>query len=89
LQKGDQEGEFSITGSDGRKYGLRSTSSVNLAEHVGHTVKVTGTKTPEEHAGKEPDKAEGGKTEAGKAGLANLQVTDLKMVSETCKTNPK
>jgi hypothetical protein len=89
LQKGDQEGEFTLTGSDGRKFSLSSTSSVNLAEHVGHTVTVTGTKTHKEQAGKEHGKAEPGKTEAGKSGPANLQVTDLKMVSATCTASPK
>jgi hypothetical protein len=81
LQKGDKEGEFSITSSEGRKYGLQSTG-VNLAEHVGHTVTVTGTKATEQR--REKKKAETTKGEA-KAEHANLQVTDLKMVSETCK----
>lgn len=92
LQKGDQEGEFSIAGSDGRKYGLRSTASINLAEHVGHTVTVTGTKThpSKPETGKaESSKAEAGKTGGGKGQTANLEVTDLKMVSETCKTGSK
>src|SRR6267154_419017 len=42
LQKGDEANEFSITGEDGKTYGLRS-SSVDLAKHLGHKVTVTGT----------------------------------------------
>ena len=82
LQKGDQEGEFSITGSYSRKYALRA-ASINLAEHVGHTVTVTGTKTAPSKP--EAGKAEAGKTPPGKGQMANIEVTDLKMVSETCK----
>ena len=42
LQKGDEPGEFSITGQDGRTWGLRS-SNVKLEQHVGHQVTVTGS----------------------------------------------
>ena len=35
LQKGDEPGEFSITGEDGKTWGLES-SSVKLEEHIGH-----------------------------------------------------
>lgn len=80
LQKGDEANEFSITGSDGKVYGLRS-SSVKLADHVGHTVTVSGKLKPE---GKDEDEAaedkENGQKEAG-----DIQVSKLKMVSESCK----
>jgi membrane protein implicated in regulation of membrane protease activity len=46
LQKGSEPGEFSITGGDGKTWGLRS-STVKLDEHVGHTVAVTGPITHE------------------------------------------
>src|SRR6266853_5754660 len=55
LQKGDEPGEFSITGQDGRTWGLRSTS-VKLDEHLGHKVNVTGTTT---HETKAEEKKEG------------------------------
>src|SRR2546429_5116588 len=42
LQKGDEPGEYSITGEDGKTYGLRSRT-VNLSEHLGHKMTVTGT----------------------------------------------
>src|SRR6266576_6978656 len=42
LQKGDEPGEYSITGEDGKTYGLRS-KAVNLLQHLGHKVTITGT----------------------------------------------
>src|SRR6266404_8146482 len=42
LQKGDEPGEFSITGEDGKTWGLHS-NNVKLEEHVGHKVTVTGS----------------------------------------------
>ena len=81
LQKGDEPGEFSITGEDGKTWGLRSTS-VKLDEHLGHKVNVTGTKT---HETKAEEKKEGQvENAASKAEYADLTVTSLKMVSETC-----
>jgi hypothetical protein len=81
LQKSDEANEFRITAEDGKIYDLRS-SSVQLAEHVGHQVTVTGSFKPE--GGKEEDESkeakEGGKKEAG-----DIQVQKLKMVSEKCQ----
>jgi hypothetical protein len=77
LQKGDEPGEYSITGEDGKRYGLRS-KSVNLSKHVGHNVTVTGTKMREENEEKE-------KNEAGSGEYADLRVTNIKHISETCK----
>ena len=42
LQKGDEAGEYSITGEDGKIYGLRS-KTVKLSQHLGHKVMITGT----------------------------------------------
>lgn len=82
LQKGDEADEFSLTGDDGKLYDLRS-SSVKLADHVGHKVTVTGSFKPEGDE-KDEDEAkeskEGGKKEAG-----DINVSKLKMVSESCK----
>ena len=81
LQKGDEPGEFSITGEDGKTWGLRSTS-VKLDEHLGHKVNVTGTTT---HETKAEEKKEGQVEKASsKQEYADLDVTSLKMVSETC-----
>ena len=81
LQKGDEAGEFSIKGDDGKTWGLRSTS-VKLDQHIGHQVTVTGSTT---HETKAEEKKEGQvENAASKAEYADLTVTSLKMVSETC-----
>src|SRR6266567_2141040 len=85
LQKGDEAGEFSITGEDGKTWGLRSTS-VKLGEHLGHKVTVTGSTTHETKAQEKAEEKKEGQVEnaASKAEYADLTVTSLKMVSETC-----
>jgi hypothetical protein len=81
LQKGDEAGEFSIKGEDGKTWGLRSTS-VKLDQHIGHQVTVTGSTT---HETKAEEKKEGQVQNAGsKTEYADLTVTSLKMVSDTC-----
>src|SRR5438105_6118526 len=82
LQKGDEAGEYSITGQDGKTYGLRS-KSVNLSKHLGHKVTVTGTLKPESAEKEKGEAQEHQKNEAAEAG--DISVTDLKMVSDSCK----
>ncbi len=83
LQRGDEAGEYSITGEDGKTYGLRS-KAVKLSEHLGHKVTVSGTLTPEGAYEKEEKKnEEHEKKEAAEAG--DIRVTNLKMVSEKCQ----
>jgi len=76
LQKGDEAGEYSITAEDGKRYGLQG-KGIDFSKHLGHKVTVTGTKMREENTTKE--KKEGGTPEA-----ADLHVTNLQHVSETC-----
>jgi hypothetical protein len=81
LQKGDQPDQFSITGEDGKSWDLRS-STVKLADHVGHQVTVTGspireTKAAEKNEGQLEDAAR--KTE-----ITELRVASVKMVSQSC-----
>ena len=81
LQKGDEAGEFAIKGEDGKTWGLRSTS-VKLDQHIGHQVTVTGSTT---HETKAEERKEGQVQNAGsKTEYADLTVTSLKMVSESC-----
>ena len=82
LQKGDEPGEYSITGEDGKTYGLRS-KAVNLSEHLGHKVTVTGTFKAESAEKEKGEAAEHEKKEAAEAG--DIRVTDLKMVSDKCQ----
>lgn len=73
LQKGDEAGEYSITGEDGKTYGLRS-KAVKLGDHLGHKVTVTGRAKAEEKEEKEKGSKE----------VADLTVTNLKMISTSC-----
>lgn len=82
LQKGDESGEYSITGQDGKTYGLRS-KAVNLSEHLGHKVTVTGTLRAESAEKEKGEAEEHEKKEAAEAG--DIQVSSLKMVSEQCQ----
>jgi len=82
LQKGDEPGEYSITGEDGKTYGLRS-KSVNLSKHLGHKVTVTGTLRPESAEKEKAEAAEHEKKEAAEAG--DIRVSQLKMVSDKCQ----
>jgi hypothetical protein len=67
LQKGDEAGEYSITGEDGKTYGLRS-KTVKLWQHVGHKVTVTGTPRAESAEKEKGEAEEHEKKEATEAG---------------------
>jgi hypothetical protein len=82
LQKGDEPGEYSITGEDGKTYGLRS-KSVNLSKHLGHKVTVTGTLRPESAEKEKGEAEEHEKKEAAEAG--DIRVSQLQMVSDKCQ----
>jgi len=82
LQKGDEAGEYSITGEDGKTYGLRSTT-VKLSQHLGHKVTITGTLRAESAEKEKGEAEEHEKKEAAEAG--DIRVTGLKMVSDKCQ----
>lgn len=82
LQKGDEAGEYSITGEDGKTYGLRS-KAVNLSEHLGHKVTITGALRAESAEKEKGEAEEHNKKEMTEAG--DIRVTSLKMVSEKCQ----
>ena len=82
IKKGHEAGGFYLVAEDGKTYEL--SGDAKLSDHVGHKVTVTGTmaqagKEKEEQIGKSEKKESGGKTHS------DLQVTDVKMVSESCK----
>jgi hypothetical protein len=74
LQKGDEPGEYEIKDTDGKEYGLRS-KSVNLADHLDHKVTVTGRAM----------RGENQKARKAKEEHEHMNVTSLKMVSNSCK----
>ena len=84
LQKGDEVGEFSIAGEDGKVWGLRS-STVKLEDHLGHKVTVAGTASGESKAEAKKEKKEGEVENASKKEeYRDLSVTSLKMIGDTC-----
>jgi len=84
LQKGDEAGEFSIAGEDGKVWGLRS-STVKLEDHLGHKVTVAGTASGESKAEAKKEKKEGEVENASqKEEYRDLRVTSVKMISDTC-----
>jgi hypothetical protein len=84
LQKGDEPGEFSIAGEDGKTWGLHS-KTVKLEEHLGHKVTVTGSPVHESAKERAEEKKEGKMEKAaGKDEIGDLRVTSVKMISETC-----
>ena len=82
LKQGSEKGGYYVTGQDGKVYELVG-KSVDLSKHVNHTVTVSG------HVAKLPDSHESAvagheKAEAAGKSYSDLQVTSLKMVSESC-----
>lgn len=91
LQKGAEADTYSLTADDGTTYWLHS-KSVKLADHVGHTVTVTGReghpKTAESKDKSDMNNQTSGQSIAENQDTKNvhLWVTDLTMVSDTCAT---
>jgi hypothetical protein len=81
LQNGDNSKEYKLIAKDGGRWDLKS-DSVNMSEHVGHMVKVTGVvSNATAHNMKEDIKGAVGK-DSNETG--DLTVTNLKMVSTSC-----
>jgi hypothetical protein len=83
LQKGNESGGFFIISTEDKHWELYPDSGVSLADHVGHTVTVTGTvahRTPEQEEKSQPHE----KKETGDMPHADLQVSSVKDVSDTC-----
>ena len=77
LAQGDEPKEYAIKIENGKIYGV-SSSTVDLAKHMNHTVTVTGAVT----ANSEKNRT----TSAGQPEEDFLmKVTDLKMVNATCQ----
>ena len=87
LAKGDSAKEFMLTGDDGSTWEVKS-SKVALAEHVGHTVTATGmVSNATAHNLKEDakDAAKDSGMKKSNTEHGHLKVTDVKMVSDSCK----
>lgn len=83
LKKGSEDGGYYITGQDGKTWEL-SSKSVNLSEHVNHTVSLSGHEMQESQAD-EAKTETSEKSESGGNNYGDLRVNNLKMVSTSCQ----
>jgi hypothetical protein len=87
LQKGDSANEYKLTTAKGATWEIKS-DSLNLGEHAGHRVTITGVlPNATMHGMKEDAKAEAREHGMDKNSTehGHMTVTNLKMVSETCQ----
>jgi hypothetical protein len=81
LQNGDNSKEYKLIAKDGGRWDLKS-DSVNMSEHIGHTVKVTGVvNNATAHNMKEDIK---GTVDKDSNETGDITVTTLTMVSTSC-----
>ena len=87
VQKGDDANEYQLTTAKGGTWEIKS-DSLKLGDHVGHSVTITGVvPNAKMHGMKEDAKTEGKEHGMGKTSTehGHLTVTNLTMVSDTCK----
>jgi hypothetical protein len=86
LSKASGADEYLLTGKDGSTWEVRS-STVSLADHVGHTVSATGVvSNAMMHNLKEDTKdvAKDAHMKKDNAEHGHMKVTDVQMVSDSC-----
>jgi hypothetical protein len=83
LQKGVETSGFFLVSTEDKHWELYPNPAISLAEHVGHTVTLTGTVAHRSKAQEDKSQPNEQKEISGKK-HADLQVTGLKMVSTTC-----
>jgi len=83
LKPGTDTGGYYLIGQDGKMYEFTG-SAVNLAEHVGHTVTVTGHTVKLSEA-QESKKVQSEKAEAGSIAYGDFRATGVTMVSANCQ----
>lgn len=86
LSKASGADEYLLTGKDGSTWEIRS-STVSLADHVGHTVSATGVvSNAMMHNLKEDTKdvAADAHVKKDNAEHGHMKVTDVQMVSDSC-----
>src|ERR1700687_208260 len=87
LEKGDDADEYKLTTAKGATWEIKS-DTVKLGDHVAHTVTITGVVSNATlHGAKEDAKAEAKEHGVDKDSTehGHMTVTNLKMVSDTCK----
>jgi hypothetical protein len=84
LQKGEEPGGMYVISTEDKHWELYPAKDVSLAEHVGHTVTVSGTEA-HRSAAQEKKSQPHEKSEMGSKEHADLNVTKIEHVSDTCK----
>ena len=87
LAQGDNAKEFKLTAQDGSTWEVKS-SNVALAEHVGHTITATGVVSNATAHNMKEDAKDAAKDSGMKKSdteHGHMKITDVKMVSESCK----
>jgi hypothetical protein len=87
LTKSGDANKFVLPASDGSTWDLKS-HTVSLADHVGHTISATGAvSNPTAHNLKEDakDTASDAHMKKNNTEHGRSNVTDIKMVSESCR----
>jgi ABC-type sugar transport system substrate-binding protein len=87
LQKGDDANEYRLTTAKGATWEIRA-DSLNLGEHVGHTVTVTGVVSHAKVHGMKEDAKDEAKehgVDKDSAEHGHMTVTNLSMVRESCR----
>jgi hypothetical protein len=81
LQNGDNSNEYKLVAKDGAHWDLKS-DSVNMGEHVGHMVKVTGVVSNNTAHNMKEDMKQS--VDKGSKETGDMTVTNLTMVSSSC-----
>jgi len=81
LKQGTDAHGYYLTAQDGKMYEVMGKG---LAEHVNHTVTVTGSQVTLSHA-QEEKKEQTEKAEAGSNSYVDMRATSVKMVSTSCQ----
>ena len=88
LSKGDSADEFVLTANDGSTWEVRSSSSADLASHVGHTITAKGVVSNAKMHNLKEDAKDAAKDSGMKKSdteHGHMKITDVKMVSDSCK----
>jgi hypothetical protein len=88
LTKGDSANEYLLTGNDGSTWEIHANSSVDLASHVGHTIKAKGVVSHTKMHNMKEDAKDAAKDTGMKKNNTehgHLEVTDVHMVGESCQ----
>jgi hypothetical protein len=83
LQKGSESEGYYLISKQGKHWELYNNPDVSLADHVGHTVTLTGT-VAQRSASQEEKTQPNEKKETGTRKHADLQVSSVKHVSDSC-----